>query len=246
MIVPPRLVSSSGISEKRGFRWTCGTWGLRRLVKPLMKPYTSTRRLLARVTAPPTVAFRAGVSPPAVRIPIRLTGNTSLSLDCTTRAPPSPRMVLEWAIHPRASREFEGWAMGLLPAARGRARTALAGLPGPAPRRASSPMPLLLGLRIADAPALLELPVERPLPAGIGAVALAALLGDVRGEPTATPGGGAAALSHRIRFYRSRGPNARPPGAVSLGRGARWGARRLVAKTATTNVRFAPSPPRRF
>src|SRR5262245_45078488 len=35
-----------------------------------MKPYTSTLRSLARVTAPWMVALSAGVSPPAVRIPI--------------------------------------------------------------------------------------------------------------------------------------------------------------------------------
>ena len=69
--VPPRVGSSSGISVKSGFRCTWGTWGLSRLEKPLMKPNTSTRRWLARTTAPWMVAFKAGVSPPAVRIPMR-------------------------------------------------------------------------------------------------------------------------------------------------------------------------------
>src|SRR5512143_1674069 len=36
-----------------------------------MNPYTSTRRRFAWTTAPLTVALRAGVSPPAVRIPMR-------------------------------------------------------------------------------------------------------------------------------------------------------------------------------
>src|SRR5690242_6054889 len=36
-----------------------------------MKPNTSTLRWLARTTAPYRVALRAGVSPPAVRIPMR-------------------------------------------------------------------------------------------------------------------------------------------------------------------------------
>jgi hypothetical protein len=36
-----------------------------------MNPYTSTRRWLARTTAPWMVALSAGVSPPAVSIPIR-------------------------------------------------------------------------------------------------------------------------------------------------------------------------------
>ena len=36
-----------------------------------MKPNTSTRRWLARTTAPWIVALSAGVSPPAVRMPIR-------------------------------------------------------------------------------------------------------------------------------------------------------------------------------
>ena len=71
MSVPPLVGSSSGISWKSGFRWTCGTRGLNRLLKPLMRPKTSTLSWLARTTAPWMVAFRAGVSPPAVRMPMR-------------------------------------------------------------------------------------------------------------------------------------------------------------------------------
>ena len=48
-----------------------GTRGLNRLLNPLMKPSTSIFRWQAWVTAPWMVALRAGVSPPAVRIPIR-------------------------------------------------------------------------------------------------------------------------------------------------------------------------------
>ena len=48
MRVPPRVGSSSGIGVKSGLRRTCGTRGLNRLLKPLMKPSTSTRRWLAR------------------------------------------------------------------------------------------------------------------------------------------------------------------------------------------------------
>ena len=39
-----------------------------------MKPSTSTLHWLARTTAPYIVAFRAGVSPPAVRMPMRFMG----------------------------------------------------------------------------------------------------------------------------------------------------------------------------
>ena len=38
MIVPPRVGSSSGIVVNSGFSRTCGTRGLNRLLKPLMKP----------------------------------------------------------------------------------------------------------------------------------------------------------------------------------------------------------------
>ena len=42
MIVPPSDGSSSGIVRNRGFNLTCGTRGLNKLLKPLMKPMTST------------------------------------------------------------------------------------------------------------------------------------------------------------------------------------------------------------
>ena len=44
MRVPPRVMSSSGIGVNRGLRWTCGTRGLKRLLKPLMRPKTSILR----------------------------------------------------------------------------------------------------------------------------------------------------------------------------------------------------------
>src|SRR5262249_36594245 len=44
---------------------------LSRPLNPLMMPETSMRNWLARWTAPRIVAFSAGVSPPAVRMPIR-------------------------------------------------------------------------------------------------------------------------------------------------------------------------------
>ena len=71
MSVPPLVGSSSGIVVNSGLRWTCGTRGLNRLLKPLMKPMISTLRWLARTTAPWIVALSAGVSPPAVRMPMR-------------------------------------------------------------------------------------------------------------------------------------------------------------------------------
>ena len=52
MMVPPRVGSSSGIGVNSGLRRTCGTRGLNRLLKPLMKPKTSILRWLARTTAP--------------------------------------------------------------------------------------------------------------------------------------------------------------------------------------------------
>ncbi len=55
----------------RGFRWTCGTSGLSSPLNPLMMPTTSMRNWLARSTAPRMVALSAGVSPPAVKIPMR-------------------------------------------------------------------------------------------------------------------------------------------------------------------------------
>ena len=78
MRVPPRVMSSSGIGVNSGLRWTCGTRGLNRLLKPLMKPNTSILRWLARATAPWMVALRAGVSPPAVRMPMRFMGCVDL------------------------------------------------------------------------------------------------------------------------------------------------------------------------
>jgi hypothetical protein len=55
-------------------RRTCGTRGFKRPLNPLIRPTISTRRWLARVTAPAMVAFRAGVSPPAVRMAMRFMG----------------------------------------------------------------------------------------------------------------------------------------------------------------------------
>src|SRR5258708_30528381 len=45
--------------------------GLKRQLKPLIRPTISSLSWLARVTAPWMVALSAGVSPPAVRMPIR-------------------------------------------------------------------------------------------------------------------------------------------------------------------------------
>ena len=103
MMVPPRVGSSSGISVKSGFRWTWGTLGLRRLLKPLMKPKTSTRRWLARTTAPWMVAFRAGVSPPAVRMPIRF-----MSLRSGACGPRDPCRARLYGLGCRPERRYRG------------------------------------------------------------------------------------------------------------------------------------------
>ena len=91
MTVPPRVGSSSGISVKSGFRWTWGTLGVEQALKPLMNPKTSTRRWLARTTAPWIVALSAGVSPPAVRMPMRFIAK------CTPLVPAGPST---WASSP--------------------------------------------------------------------------------------------------------------------------------------------------
>src|SRR4051794_18357897 len=89
MSVPPIVESSSGMSWKSGFRKTCGTRGLVKLLKPLISPTTSIRSWLARTTAPWMVALRAGVSPPAVRIPMRFTNRRYCA---PPAAPASARM----------------------------------------------------------------------------------------------------------------------------------------------------------
>ena len=62
-----------GFRGRAGSGARAGTRGLKRLLKPLISPKTSTRSWLARTTAPWMVALRAGVSPPAVRMPILFT-----------------------------------------------------------------------------------------------------------------------------------------------------------------------------
>ena len=52
MRVPPLVMSSSGMGVNSGLSSRCGTRGLNRLLKPLMKPKTSILRWQARATAP--------------------------------------------------------------------------------------------------------------------------------------------------------------------------------------------------